>query len=87
MRVEFSDVVLCGANGVVAELVGMVAISGEMLRDVDGKELAVGKVDELCGDGSHRQAELNVVHVIEAHGAREAIAVVWVATVGGDEGV
>jgi hypothetical protein len=78
--VELLDVLLGWADRVEAELVGVSACSGEVWRDGDGKDFAMGKVDELGGDGGNGKAEL-CVDVIEGRYAGEAVTVVGIGTV------
>ena len=80
MVVELLDVLLGWADRVEAELVGVSACSGEVWRDGDGKDFAMGKVDELGGDGGNGKAEL-CVDVIEGRYAGEAVTVVGIGTV------
>ena len=87
MLVELLDVFLSRADHVKAELEGVGARSWEVGRYADGEDFAMGKVDELGGDGCEGDAELDVADVVEGHRAREAIAVAWVGTVCGQERV
>jgi hypothetical protein len=85
--VELVDVLLCGADHVEAELEGVGAGSREMGRDGDGKDFAMRKVDELGCDGGEGNTELDGVEVVEGQGAREAIAVLRIGTMDGEERV
>lgn len=85
--VEFLDVLLGRADHVEPELEGVGAVPWEMWRDPDGEDFAVGKVDEFCSDGRERHAELDGVDVVELHGVREAVAVLEVGAMCGEEGV
>lgn len=87
MVVELLDVLLCGADHVEAELEGVGTGSREMGRDGDGKDFAMRKVDELGCDGGEGNTELDAVGVVEGHGARKAITVLRIGTVGGEERV
>lgn len=87
MRVELLDVLLCGADHGEAELEGVGAGSREMGRDGDGKDFAMRKVDELGCDGGEGDTESDAAGVVEGHGARKAIAVLRVGTMGGEERV
>lgn len=66
MFIELLDVLLGGADRCEAELKGMSAVSGKDGNDGDGKDLAVGEVDELRNDGSEENAEPDGIEVIEA---------------------
>jgi len=85
--VEFLDVLLCRADKAETELVGMCARSREMWWDGDGKDFAMGKVDELCCDGCKGDAESDVVDVVEGDGTGGAVAVARVGPMDGEERV
>ena len=64
MLVEFLHVLLGRADHVEAELEGMVAGSGKMGRDADGKYFAMRKIDKLRSDRGEGDAELHVAEVV-----------------------
>ena len=83
--IELLNVFLSRADHVKTELEGVSTRSWEVGRYTDGEDFAMGKVDELGGDGGEGSAEFDVVDVVEGYRGREAIAVAWVGTVCGQE--
>jgi hypothetical protein len=85
--VELVDVFLRRTDSVCkAELDGVVTVKGEMDGDAYGDNLAAGEEDELSSGGCERDADLEVVAVVEVGAESSVGAVIGEGTVSSEDG-
>jgi hypothetical protein len=85
--VELVDVFLRRTDLVCkAELDGVVAVKGEMDGDAYGSNLAAGEENELGSGGCERDADLEVVAVVEGDAESSVGAVDGKGAVSGEDG-